>query len=314
MKKFFSHPIVTTTVKMLISVVLIVLLISYIDFTTVIQSFQNAQILFLIIGCILAVVQLVIHFYRWRYLLRLVSKEISNDEAFTSLFVGFMAGFFTPAQLGEFAGRIASHPNVNKSHIVGITIIDKLYWMALTLVIGGAGLTMIAANYYGDYWHPAYRYIVTFAMGIVIAVFLFPEKILALFQLLPKKVRDHRFYEIMAIIEQKFHNPQAWIVFGFTALLFMIILTEYYFLILAFQEISYLDAAMCGASVLFVKAIILPVSFGDLGVRESAAIFFFEKVGTTAAVAFNASIIMSFANVIIPTAIGALLVTKLKRK
>ncbi len=312
MKQFFSHPVVSITLKIVVSIVLLGGLLYYIDFKAVILSFQNANSFYLTVGLTLAILQLVVHFYRWRYLLRLVSKQISNEEVFTSLFVGFMAGFFTPAQIGEFAGRIASHPNVKKSHIVGITLIDKLYLAAITLIIGGAGFCIFIANYFGEYWDQWFIYPSSFFLALICVVFLYPEKIKELLKKLPAKIREHRFYEITEVIENEFHNKNAWTLFALTCALYTIILVEYYFLISAFGQVSLTNSLICSASVFFVKVFILPISFGDLGVRESAAVFFFQKVGVSAAVAFNASIVMSFANVIVPTAIGALLVLKLK--
>lgn len=314
MKEFFSNPVVSTTIKVFISFALLAGLLYYLDGNAIVESFRNANPYYLSIGLSLAIFQLVIHFYRWRYLLRLVSKEISNKETFTSFFVGFMAGFFTPAQLGEFAGRIASHPNVKKSHIIAITVVDKLYWTAVTVLIGGTGIAMFISTYYVDVWNPWYRYLITLLMAVIIVIFLFPEKIKELLIQLPSKIRKHRFYEMVELIENVFHNKNAWVLSSLTLFLYIIILLEYYFLANAFGYVSLTDALVCVASVFFVKAIMLPISFGDLGVRESTAVFFFQTMGLSSAIAFNASIIMSFANVIVPTAIGALLVLKLKRK
>lgn len=313
-KQFFTRPIIATVIKIIVSAGLLVGIFFYVDVHSIVSSFQNADILFLSIGISLAAIQLVIHYYRWRYLLRLIFEAISDREVFTSLFVGFMAGFFTPAQLGEVAGRIASHPTVSKSHVIGITIVDKLYWAALTLVIGGAGISIFIAEYFTDWWNPMYRYIVTGLLGMIIAIFLYPDTVKELLKLLPEKIRHHRFYSMISMFENVFHNKQAWILFAWTSLLYSILLLEYYFLMNAFAPVEFGDVLMCASSVFFVKAVILPISFGDLGVRESAAIYFFGIAGTGAAVAFNASIIMSFANVIIPTIIGAVLVTTLRKK
>ncbi|MDP1676004.1 MAG: lysylphosphatidylglycerol synthase transmembrane domain-containing protein, partial [Bacteroidota bacterium] len=291
MKDFFSSPIVSTTLKIMVSAVLLGGLLFYLDVRTISASFKSANPYYLTIGLSLAVFQLIIHFYRWRYLLRLVEKEISNKETFTSFFVGFMVGFFTPAQLGEFVGRIASHPNVKKSHIIAITIVDKLYWFALTIIVGGTGLAMFVSTYYGDFWSSWYRYLITIVMSIIIVIFLYPQKIKELLLQLPTSIRQHRFYEVVGFVENIFHNKNAWVVSSLTLFLYIIILLEYYFLASAFGFVSLNDALVCVASVLFVKAIILPISFGDLGVRESTAVFFFQIMGLNTAIAFNASII-----------------------
>jgi len=154
----------------------------------------------------------------------------------------------------------------------------------------------------------------TGVLSIIIVIFLYPEKVKELLKQLPVSIRSHRFYEMIEVVENVFKNKNAWAVSSLTLLLYIIILFEYYFLTNAFGYVSLNDALVCVASVLFVKAIILPISFGDLGVRESSAVFFFTTMGLNTTIAFNASILMSFANVIVPTAIGTLLVLNLKRK
>ena len=56
------------------------------------------------------------------------------------------------------------------------------------------------------------------------------------------------------------------------------------------------------------------VCLRDLGVRESASVFFFSKFGVSSAAAFNASMCMFLVNVLLPSIAGALLVLKVKMK
>lgn len=314
MKELLNDPRIVTTVKLMVSIGLLAGLITYVDFASVAASFRTAHLLYLAAGIALAVLQVLIHLYRWRYLLRLVTPDATDREVVTSFFVGFMAGFFTPAQLGEFAGRIASHPNVPRLRIVGITIVDKVYWTVLTFVIGGSGLLVFLSGRYPDAWTSLYRYAATFLFGVIITIVLYPDRLKDVLAQLPERIRRHRFYVLIDTIEQVFHNRNAWMTFFLTSALYGVILLEFYLLLNAFGDVTLDDAMMCGACIFFVKAVIIPISFGDLGVRESAAVFFLGTVGTPAAVAFNASIVMSLANVIIPTAIGAVLVNTLQRK
>lgn len=54
----------------------------------------------------------------------------------------------------------------------------------------------------------------------------------------------------------------------------------------------------------------LPISIGDLGIRESAAVFFLGKIGLAESTAFNASILLFLINLVIPSMIGLVLVLK----
>ena len=58
----------------------------------------------------------------------------------------------------------------------------------------------------------------------------------------------------------------------------------------------------------FLAKTLLPVSFGDLGVRESAAIYFFAQFGISRAAAFNASFLLFLINLLIPSLAGLLII------
>ena len=55
---------------------------------------------------------------------------------------------------------------------------------------------------------------------------------------------------------------------------------------------------------MFTKTIIPPISFGELGIREGASVFFITKMGETASVGFNSSIFLFMINLVIPAVIG----------
>ncbi|MBI2427648.1 MAG: flippase-like domain-containing protein [Ignavibacteriales bacterium] len=314
MKRFFSHPLVSLTLKIAVSISILAALFYYINIDEILQSISRADTLLLVLGCSLVIANTGIHFIRWRYLLRLLSKDISNEEVFTSLLVGFAAGFFTPAQVGEIAGRIVSHPELRKSHVVGMTIIDKLYILALTILTGVAALTLFAALYFTEYWNMLYTIPVIVICGFLIFAFLFPQSIKSMLRFVPEKIRDHNLYNMISIIETKFYNAQGRTLFALTLLLYVVIAVQFFIFINAFETVSFFDTALCSLSVYFVKAVVLPISIGDLGVRESASIFFFSKVGVSAVAAFNASMCMFLANVLLPSAVGALMILKLKLK
>ena len=76
-----------------------------------------------------------------------------------------------------------------------------------------------------------------------------------------------------------------------------IVLTQYSLLANAFESISIIDTFQAISSTLLIKSM-LPISLGDLGIRESAAVFFLGKVGAKSATAFNASILIFLINVL----------------
>lgn len=312
MKKFFSHPVISFILKSTISIALLIALFHYINIDEIIRSYLQANKLLLTIGVLLVGANTGIHFLRWRFLLRLIESNVSNKTVITSLLVGFTAGFFTPAQVGEIAGRIASHPDTRKSHIVGITLIDKLYLLALTLITGLISLIFYVTVFYTDYWNGVYLFPLLVIIIVSLVASLFPQTIKTLLIYLPRRIREHKLYNIISIIETTFHNAQGRYLFLLTSALYVVIALQFFIFINAFEPVQFFDSTVCILSIYFVKAVILPISIGDLGVRESASVFFFSKVGVSAASAFSASMCMFLVNVLLPSIVGALLILKLK--
>jgi len=56
----------------------------------------------------------------------------------------------------------------------------------------------------------------------------------------------------------------------------------------------------------------LPISFGDLGVREMASIYFLGKFGIDNAIALDASLLLFSFNLLVPAIIGSAFIIKFK--
>lgn len=311
-KGLLRSPAFSFLLRTLVAAGLLYGLSLYIDAAAVVASLRTADPSLLAAGFLLVAANTGVHFLRWRYLLRLVSPDVSNAEVLTSLLVGFTAGFFTPAQVGEFAGRIASSPGVRRSRIVGMTLIDKAYLLAATVLTGVPSLALFVSLFYPGQWNSAYSAGIILFVTAVVALASFPERSIGLLRRLPERVRSHRFFSIFGVMEDGFRDLHGRVTFLYSLALYAVIALQFALFINAFEPVA-ADVSVIGSfSVYFVKAVILPVSIGDLGVRESASVFFFAKYGVSAAAAFNASLCMFLANILLPSAAGALLVLRLR--
>jgi hypothetical protein len=70
---------------------------------------------------------------------------------------------------------------------------------------------------------------------------------------------------------------------------------------------AYLGVAL----VFFAKSAVPSVTLGDLGVRESAAVFFLGFYGVAEAAAFNASLGLFAVNILLPALAGLALLPRL---
>jgi uncharacterized membrane protein YbhN (UPF0104 family) len=106
-----------------------------------------------------------------------------------------------------------------------------------------------------------------------------------------------------------FHRREALNLLLLTFSFYFIFLLQFYILVTSFEAAPVLPAFQANSAAMLVKSL-LPISIGDLGVRESAAIFFLTKIGLEESTAFNASILLFFINLLIPSLVGLVLVLK----
>ena len=84
---------------------------------------------------------------------------------------------------------------------------------------------------------------------------------------------------------------------------------QLFILILAFEKISPLQSFAASSSAMLVKTL-LPISLGDIGIRESASVYFYAKMGISKATAFDASFILFILNILFPSFVGLVIVLR----
>jgi uncharacterized membrane protein YbhN (UPF0104 family) len=82
-----------------------------------------------------------------------------------------------------------------------------------------------------------------------------------------------------------------------------VLVLQMFFLINAFSEITLFHAFIGTSAMMFVKSL-LPISLGDLGIREAGSIFFFSTFGISHVAALNASLLLFVINVFLPSVVG----------
>ena len=306
------HPRIVVILKVLIGISLLVALVLYIDVNALRQSILHANIFYLLIGAVLIVANMGLTFLRWRYLVRLIASWTSDQDILSSLFIGFSAGFFTPGQVGEHGGRMVTLSSVPAIQVLAVSIIDKLYNQAVTIIVGVIAAWLYFVIYLPNYWTPWFTAVaIVIVIGFLVIV-LYPDILKRILRALLHRFRKYRAVSTFLFMKDVFHRRQARTMLFLTILLYFVIILQYHFFVLAFEPVTFGVSALCTANVLFTKSVVLPISFSDLGIRETTAIFFFSRAGVSAASAFNASICVFFVNIFFPSLIGALLILRIK--
>jgi uncharacterized membrane protein YbhN (UPF0104 family) len=107
------------------------------------------------------------------------------------------------------------------------------------------------------------------------------------------------------------HRSKSIGILAMAFLWFIIILFQYHALVLAFENVSFLHSFWAVSATLFTK-VLLPISFGDLGIREGAALYYYSLFDVSHATAFNAALLIFLINFVLPATIGSYFVFKLR--
>ena len=306
------HPKIQVVLKMCIGVALLVALVKYIDLNTLRQSVERANTVYLGIGLSLVVANLAMQFLRWRYLLTLLSSTTSNEDALSSMLVGFSTGFFTPGQIGEHGGRIVMLRSLQPIQVLACSIIDKIYLLVVTILVGAVASWLYCSRYLPQYWTISLSAVVAALVVSSIVLVMFPEILKKILRSVLHKVKKYRAVSSFLFMKDVFHRKQARVLLFLTFAFYFVIILQYHFFVLAFEPVRLDTSALCTANILFIKSAFLPISFGDLGVRESTSIFFFSRAGVSAASAFNASLCIFFVNILLPSLAGSLVLLRSK--
>jgi uncharacterized protein (TIRG00374 family) len=285
-------------VRVAVAVVLVYFIFSLVNWRDAVAAYRTAESRYLLYSFLLLFMNILLRAVKWRIIVQSVKENVSFGESFGSLMLGISLGSFTPAELGEFVGRALHIEGIKKSHIIGLSVLDKLQIFFVTAVFGLISISFIALNNIYTIAAVSVTVCVLFCYLIthtdVLAAAL--RKLNVLFF---KRSFVDRIIDGFVLVSRK----DMFVSLFITLLFHLTVVTQMFFLINAFMHISFPDAILATSAMLFVKSI-LPFSLGDIGIREAGSIYFFSLFDITGAAALNASILLFVINVFFPGAAG----------
>ena len=291
--------------KILIAVMTIVVLIREISVERLLAALSASDKTWLSAGLLLLTLNLYLQFVKWVLLVSQENPAVSRRQILYSLFVGSALGLITPGRLGDLA-RSAFIRNADWARLTGLLMIDKLISLVVLYFFGILGF----AHFISMAMQPLVWLPILLAAVMIVAlllVLIFNTAFLrSLLQQWRQRLHHLRFIDrLVGGIELA--TPLLCVkLLAYSTLHLLTYCTQFVLFILAFERINWFDALVSAVSVMFAKAL-LPVSLGDLGVRESASVYFLGQVGVSAAAAFDASFLLFCVNVLAPALAGLVL-------
>ena len=291
--------------KVGVGVLLLIIIYNNINETeSVFAVLKDANPFYFFISLMLLIPHVFIAFLKWRYLLRTRFADISIRETLGSLFFGITLGMVTPGNLGEL-GRGLFFQNRNKMIVTGLTVLDKLSNMLVISTLGFLSICLILFNQ--PDWQTDWAIVSAIAGAALLAALWVSlvkgewiRRLLAkISQRYPNNSQLQAFMDAFVHIRQK----DVFTILGLTLLWFVVITFQYHVLITGFTHIDLIQSFQGVTAAIFTK-MLLPISFGGLGIREGVTVFYFSLFEISRAAVFNASLIIFLINFILPAIAG----------
>jgi uncharacterized membrane protein YbhN (UPF0104 family) len=228
-------------------------------------------------------------------------------KVFRSLFFGFSAGIITPLRIGEYFGRGIEFRDKSLVQVTVATLIDKFFPLMMVASLGSVSSLIFIYVYYNvSVYIVLSLFILIFTFFYLLIILLLSNKFWnsILLSKLNSSVNLKPFLEKLRIFES-LDKTYFFKMVLISFLFYSCFLIQYALLVSAFSNhFDFLQYLWAANLIMFAKTIIPPISFGELGIREGASVYFLTQMGETASVGFNASIFLFIINLLIPALIG----------
>ena len=293
--------------KVIVAILVTLILIRKISLDEIIFALHTADRWLIAAGFSLVVVNLGFQFRKWQLIVHRENRDIPARSVLGSLLVGMALGLITPGRVGEF-GRSFFIRGADWARLMALTFIDKMIALGIIYLFGLYGFYRFMV----DTLHPYVLWPILITISIfLIILFLFllrPNLLQSITQRIPNRLKHPVLHKLASGIELA--TPKLTMrLLLYTILQNLTFCTQMVLLIRAFYPAIGLEAYTAVFAVMMTKTL-LPISLGDLGIRESASVYFFSRLNVPHAAAFDASLLLFMINVLLPALIGLFIFIK----
>lgn len=248
--------------------------------------------------------------YRWWRLLRRVSAKVRYRDALAAVLAGYPLGLLTPARLGDYVGRAALLREVRPGVSAALTFAERMATLLWCLLAGLAALVPYLATHASA--SPLWPALVgASALGTIALLtgLLMPSRSRALLSTLIPLASVRRALRAF----DRVPSAEATRLVLLSGLRYGIFTLQFACLVQALAPgTAWADAVTGIALVFFAKSVLPQVTLGDLGIRESASVFFLSAYGVSEAAALEASLGVFGINLFLPALLGVPMLFRLR--
>ncbi|MEO0558763.1 MAG: lysylphosphatidylglycerol synthase transmembrane domain-containing protein [Bacteroidota bacterium] len=296
--------------KALLALVTLALLVRVANPSEVWATLMRANLGWAALALLLAPVNIGLEAYRWARLVRHLVPSVRYRDALRAVVGGYPMGLLTPGRVGDYVGRAVYLREVPPGISAALTFGERMATLAACLIFGLVALVPYLTFHAppSPLW-PAVVGVGMLGTVALVMALLFPSGArTALSVLLPFQ----RVRKALTAFD-KIPPEEAQTLLLLSVLRYGVFTTQFVFLIHAFApEATWIGSFTAVALVFFAKSAVPQVTLGDLGIRESAAVFFLGAYGVGAAAALDASLAIFAINLLLPALAGVPMVMRLR--
>ena len=306
-RKSFSKSSLIIFAKILIAIGILFFLLQSVEYSQIVAAVQKVNIGILLIAILFGVLNIYLQYLKWRLTCSEVLLISDKFKILRSLFYGFSAGIITPLRVGEYFGRGIEFKDKSLLQITVATLIDKFFPLLMVASLGSISCLIFIYTYYHV---PFYIILSLFLLIFTLFYFVILLMISQSFwnSVLFSRIKNSSRMKTILEKLKNFKNLDKKYLYKMLILSFLFYscyLIQYAILVSAFSHNSdFINYLWAGNLIMFTKTIIPPVSFGELGIREGASVYFITQMGESASIGFNASIFLFIINLLIPSLVG----------
>lgn len=293
--------------KLSVSILLIIYIFSKTNLSAIWETLKTTNFLILILAFLLQIIGFIICAYRWKMLLKIQGVEARAGRLFLSYLVGQFFNFFLPTTVGGDLFRIYDTRAISQGAAKSamIIFIERLTGLFALFVIAVVA-SLLAPQWLGQVpgiWAMILLFVVS--LGMIIFIFASPQifSLLRFFEklkFLPQKIKN-LITQVSEVIQNFHANWKAFLNPLLLAFLLQLNVAIHVYFVAQAVKI-HLPVYYFFVLVPIIQVLLMiPVSFGGIGLSENIYAFFLSRLGVPIYQAVALSLLALFLRLFIGT-------------
>jgi uncharacterized protein (TIRG00374 family) len=275
----------------------------FIDIELLIPSLGRIRTIYLLFGISLLPIGFLIRAHRWGLILSQPSELISPRDLFLLTFTGVSLSFVLPAGLGDVARAYYGYKRSGlKEEMLSSSLVDKIIGLLAIAALGTVSSLI----------HELYAYsLVCFLLMIGFVVLIFFPTLIP-WRLVAKVTRivARSNMDAQKLLESfTLANGVKFLALALSVLAWFITYGQFYLICLALS-INVAPTYVFAMAPMITIARLFPLTLNGFGSQEAVVIYLFGLVDVNPNDAFLVSLLYSFVQLVIPGAVGLLVIAR----